>query len=175
MAPVRALLVCRGVRPTGTACHARRVIELSDPARASLVRRGFALEWTTLGWNVAGVIISGHRGGQRPIGGAGGIRPGLAHRNRRLHRRDLGTVGIRAERQRRGLRLIGWAFAALAVYLLIQSTAVLVAGYHPRHSLLGIIWTAVTAAAMFTLAAGQGEDRQRRWATQSSEPGAGSP
>src|ERR1700733_12512317 len=63
--------------------------------------------------------------------------------------------GTGAERQRRGLRLIGWAFAILAVYLLIQSTVVLAAGYHPRHSLLGIIWTAVTAAAMFTLAAGK--------------------
>jgi divalent metal cation (Fe/Co/Zn/Cd) transporter len=30
---------------------------------------------------------------------------------------------------------------------------VLVTGYHPRHSLAGIIWTAITAAAMFALAA----------------------
>ena len=52
-------------------------------------------------------------------------------------------------------RLIGCAFAALAVYLLIQSTVVLAAGYHPRHSVPGIIWTAVTAAAMFALAAGK--------------------
>ena len=53
---------------------------------------------------------------------------------------------------RRGLHLIGYAFAALAVYLLIQSTVVLAAGYHPRHSVPGIIWTAVTAAVMFALA-----------------------
>jgi divalent metal cation (Fe/Co/Zn/Cd) transporter len=63
--------------------------------------------------------------------------------------------GTGADRQRRGLRLIGWAFAALAVYLLVQSTVVLVVGYHPRHSVPGIIWTAVTAAVMFTLAAGK--------------------
>jgi divalent metal cation (Fe/Co/Zn/Cd) transporter len=63
--------------------------------------------------------------------------------------------GTGTERQRRGLRLIGYAFAALAVYLLVQSTAVLATGYHPRHSVLGIAWTAVTAAAMFTLAAGK--------------------
>jgi divalent metal cation (Fe/Co/Zn/Cd) transporter len=63
--------------------------------------------------------------------------------------------GTGADRQRRGLRLIGWAFAALAVYLLVQSTVVLAAGYHPRHSVLGIIWTSVTAAVMFTLAAGK--------------------
>jgi hypothetical protein len=58
-------------------------------------------------------------------------------------------------RQRRGLRLIGYAFAALAVYLLVQSTGVLAAGYHPGHSVPGIIWTSVTGAAMFTLAAGK--------------------
>ena len=43
-----------------------------------------------------------------------------------------------------GLRLIGYAFAALAVYLLAQSTVVLATGYHPHHSVPGIIWTAVT-------------------------------
>ena len=58
-------------------------------------------------------------------------------------------------RQRRALRLIGDAFAALAVYLLVQSTGVLAAGYRPGHSVPGIAWTAVTAAAMFALAAGK--------------------
>ena len=43
----------------------------------------------------------------------------------------------------------------LATYLLIQSTWVIVAGFHPHHSPLGIAWTAVTAAAMFALAAGK--------------------
>ena len=66
---------------------------------------------------------------------------------------DLSGAG--AGRQRRGLRLIGYAFAALAVYLLVQSTVVLASGYHPGHSVSGIIWTAVTAAAMFALAAGK--------------------
>jgi divalent metal cation (Fe/Co/Zn/Cd) transporter len=63
--------------------------------------------------------------------------------------------GSGEERQRRGLRLIGCAFAALAIYLLVQSTVVLAIGYRPGHSVVGIVWTAVTAAAMFTLAAGK--------------------
>jgi divalent metal cation (Fe/Co/Zn/Cd) transporter len=63
--------------------------------------------------------------------------------------------GAGEERQRRGLRLIGYAFAALAVYLLVQSTVVLVTGYHPRPSALGMAWTAVTAAVMFALAWGK--------------------
>ena len=63
--------------------------------------------------------------------------------------------GTGAERQRRGLRLIGYAFAALAVYLLAPSTGVLAAGYQPGHSMPGIIWTTATAGAMFTLAVGK--------------------
>ena len=37
----------------------------------------------------------------------------------------------------------------------MQSTVVLAAGYHPRHSVPGIIWAAATAAVMFALAAGK--------------------
>lgn len=46
--------------------------------------------------------------------------------------------GTGEDRQRRGLRLIGYAFAALAVYLVIQSSVVLATSYHPGHSLPGI-------------------------------------
>ena len=56
---------------------------------------------------------------------------------------ELSGTGQR--RQQQTLRLIGYGFAALAVYLLAQSTVVLATGYHPRHSALGITWTAVTA------------------------------
>lgn len=58
-------------------------------------------------------------------------------------------------RQRRALRLIGAAFALLAVYLAVQSTLVLVTGYHPQPSMGGIVWTAVTAVVMFALAVGK--------------------
>jgi divalent metal cation (Fe/Co/Zn/Cd) transporter len=37
----------------------------------------------------------------------------------------------------------------------VQSSLVLATGDHPRHSLAGIVWTAVTAAVMFTLAVGK--------------------
>jgi len=43
----------------------------------------------------------------------------------------------------------------LALYLGIQSTVVLVIGFRPHHSLLGIVWTAVTAVVMFALAFGK--------------------
>ncbi len=62
---------------------------------------------------------------------------------------------ISEERQRRAMRLIGFAFVGLAVYLGIQSTVVLVIGFHPHHSPLGIVWTGVTALVMFALAFGK--------------------
>jgi divalent metal cation (Fe/Co/Zn/Cd) transporter len=60
-----------------------------------------------------------------------------------------------AERQRRALRLIGPAFALLAVYLLVQSSVVLAVGHRARHSPGGIVWTALTVGVMFALAFGK--------------------
>jgi hypothetical protein len=37
------------------------------------------------------------------------------------------------------LRLIGWAFAALVLYLPMHASVMLAVGYHPRHSVTGII------------------------------------
>ncbi|WP_223281459.1 hypothetical protein [Streptomyces antnestii] len=50
--------------------------------------------------------------------------------------------GTGGARQRRALRLIGVGFVLLGLYLLVQSTLVLVSGFHPHHSALGIAWTA---------------------------------
>lgn len=63
--------------------------------------------------------------------------------------------GTGERRQALALRIIGIAFLVLAVYLAIQSTLVLAVGYHARHSVLGISWTAATAVVMFSLAAGK--------------------
>lgn len=58
-------------------------------------------------------------------------------------------------RRAKALRLIAAAFIALAIYLAVQTTAVLVTGYHPHRSQLGIAWCAATAVAMFALAFGK--------------------
>jgi divalent metal cation (Fe/Co/Zn/Cd) transporter len=128
---------------------------LDDRTRRALVRRGFALEWATLGWNIAGIIVLAAAAvTARSVALAGfGLDSLIEIGASTVVIWELSGTG--ADRQRRGLRLIGYAFAALAVYLLVQSTVVLAAGYHPRHSALGIVWTAVTAAVMFTLAAGK--------------------
>jgi len=119
------------------------------------LRRGFALEYVTLAWNVAGIVVLAFAAvAARSVALAGFGLDSLI---------EIGASvvvvwelsGTGAQRQRRGLRLIGYAFAALAAYLLVQSTVVLVSGYHPRHSPLGIMWTALTAVVMFVLAAGK--------------------
>ena len=118
-----------------------------------LLRRGFALEYVTLAWNVAGIVVL--------------VIAAVAARSVALAGFGLDSLieigasvvviwelsGTGEERQRRGLRLIGYAFAAPAAYLLVQSTVVLATGYHPHHSVPGIVWTAVTAVVMFALAA----------------------
>ena len=124
-------------------------------ARSVLLRRGFALEYVTLAWNVAGIAVLAIAAvAARSVALAGfGLDSLIEIGASTVVIWELSGTG--AERQRRGLRLIGYAFAALAIYLLVQCTVVLAAGYHPRHSVLGIIWTAVTAVVMFALATGK--------------------
>ncbi len=129
--------------------------QLEERGRAALLRCGFALEFATLGWNVVGIaVLAVAAVAARSVALAGfGLDSLIEIGASTVVIWELSGTG--EQRQRRALRLIGYAFAALAVYLLAQSTIVLVAGYHPRHSLAGIVWTALTAAAMFVLAAGK--------------------
>ncbi len=131
------------------------VLTADDARRLVLVRRGFVLEYLTLGWNVAGIVVLAIAAvAARSVALAGfGLDSLIEIGASAVVVWELSGTG--ADRQRRGLRLIGYAFAALALYLLIQSTLALATGYHPRHSPLGIAWTAVTAVAMFALAAGK--------------------
>ena len=128
---------------------------VDDPVRARLLRRGFLLEYVTLGWNVAGIIVVGIAAvAARSVALAGfGLDSLIEIGASAVVVWELSGTG--EDRQRRGLRLIGYAFAGLAVYLLAQSTVALAAGLRPRHSLAGIAWTAVTAVVMFALAAGK--------------------
>jgi divalent metal cation (Fe/Co/Zn/Cd) transporter len=125
------------------------------PDRAGLLRRGQLLEVGTLAWNVVGVVVlavSAIRAQSVALAGFG--------LDSLIEIGASATVlwelaGTDQQRQRRALRLIGGAFLALAGYLTAQSTWSLVAGHHPGHSQLGIVWTAITAALMFALAAGK--------------------
>jgi divalent metal cation (Fe/Co/Zn/Cd) transporter len=130
-------------------------VTAADEGRRVLVRRGFTLEYLTLGWNVAGIVVLGFAAvAARSVALAGfGLDSLIEIGASTVVIWELSGSG--EQRQRTALRLIGAAFALLAVYLAVQSTAVLVTGYRPHHSSLGIAWTAITAAVMFALAAGK--------------------
>jgi divalent metal cation (Fe/Co/Zn/Cd) transporter len=131
------------------------VTVIDDPHRASLLSRGFALEYATLAWNVIGIaVLAVAAVSARSVALAGfGLDSLIEIGASTVVIWELSGSG--EQRQRRALRLIGIGFAALALYLLVQSTIVLASGFHPHHSPLGIVWTAITAAVMFALAAGK--------------------
>jgi divalent metal cation (Fe/Co/Zn/Cd) transporter len=122
---------------------------------SALLARGRFLEFATLGWNVAGVLICAFAAlAARSVAlGGFGLDSLVEIGASTVVLWELGDVS--RGRQRHALRLIGAAFVAVAVYLAVQSTFVLVVGFHPHHSRTGILWTAATAAVMFALAAGK--------------------
>lgn len=126
-----------------------------DVAISHLLRRGRQLEATTLAWNVAGVVVLALAAiVARSVALAGfGLDSVIEIGASTVVLWEL--AGVAHNRQRTALRLIGSSFVALALYLAVQSTVVLVVGFRPHHSPLGIVWTAMTAVAMFALAVGK--------------------
>lgn len=135
-------------------CRLPRGHTTVDKERRPL-RAGYVLEGVTLGWNVVGIVvlaISAIKARSVALGGFG-LDSLIEIGASTVVLWELSGTG--ESRQRKALRSIGTAFVVLAVYLAVQSTYVLVAQYHPRHSSLGIAWTAVTAVVMSGLAAGK--------------------
>ena len=123
---------------------------------AHLRRRGLRLEYVTLGWNVVGsVLVLVAAAAARSVALAGFGLDSLIE--------ILASVVVvwqlqdmaAPDRERRALRVIGVAFLLLAVYIAAQSAYVFASGGHPHRSVLGIVWLALTAVAMFALAAGK--------------------
>jgi divalent metal cation (Fe/Co/Zn/Cd) transporter len=128
-------------------------VELTSAAQ--LLRRGKALEWTTLLWNVVAVVVLARLAFLSSSVSLVGF--GLDS----LIEIGASTVvlwelsGTGEARQRRALQLIGAAFVALAIYLTAQSTVALVTGHRAEPGVGGILWTGVTALVMFALAFGK--------------------
>jgi divalent metal cation (Fe/Co/Zn/Cd) transporter len=131
------------------------VTSTDDAARHTLIRRGFALEYTTLSWNVIGIVVLAFAAiSARSVALAGfGLDSLIEIGASTVVIWELSGTG--EDRQRRALKLTSTGFGLLAVYLLAQSTWVLASGSRPHHSPLGIAWTAVTATVMFALAVGK--------------------
>lgn len=126
-----------------------------DRDEAQLLRRGLRLEAVTLAWNVVGVVVLAVAAiAARSVALAGfGIDSLIEIGASTVVVWELSGSG--EERQRRAMSIIGAAFCCLALYLAVESTLVLVNGDHAHPSVLGVVWTAVTAAVMFSLAAGK--------------------
>lgn len=120
-----------------------------------LERRGIALEAVTLIWNVVGVVVLAVAAASARSVGLIGF--GLDS----LIEIGASTVviwelrGVDDARTDRALRLLGLAFSTLAVYLMIQSVIAVVIAHRPSPSPLGILWTSMTAVAMYSLAFGK--------------------
>ncbi len=122
---------------------------------ARLRRTGIALEAVTLAWNVVGVALLAVLAWRSASVALLGF--GLDS----LVEIGASTVviweltGADERRQATALRLIGGAFVVLAAYLLVQSAVALFSGHRATPILGGIVWTALTAIAMFALAWGK--------------------
>lgn len=128
---------------------------MRSPHEQMLLRRGLALEYATLGWNVAGVAITtiaALAAGSVALAGFG--LDSLI---------EIGAslvviwqlTGASQQREHQAMRLIGSAFVLLVIYLLALTIYTLATGAHPNQSLLGIGWTSATLAVMLALAAGK--------------------
>lgn len=127
-----------------------------EQARSTLLRRGLRLEYLTLGWNVAGVVIlaiaSAASGSVALIGfGIDSLIEIVASSVVIWELR--GEQGSR--RERTALRTIAVAFGLLAIYIAVQATVTFAGDLRPHRSSLGVAWLAVTVVAMWALAYGK--------------------
>jgi divalent metal cation (Fe/Co/Zn/Cd) transporter len=120
----------------------------------TLLRRGLALEYATLSWNIVGtvvVIAAALATSSVALAGFGLDSMVEIGASTVVIWQLKGTGG--ADREFRALRLIGFAFIALAIYVTAQTAYTVLTASHPDHSPLGIGWTAVTCVVMLALAA----------------------
>jgi divalent metal cation (Fe/Co/Zn/Cd) transporter len=125
--------------------------------RTMLMRRGLRLEYATLGWNVLEIgFLAFAAIMARSVALAGFALDSCIEIFASLVVVWQLTGSATPEREHRAVRLIGFAFLGLALYLVGQTAVTLAAGIRPESSPLGIGWLAATVVAMFTLAAAKG-------------------
>jgi divalent metal cation (Fe/Co/Zn/Cd) transporter len=121
----------------------------------ALLKQGLRLEYFTLAWNIVGVAITAIAAIKSHSIAIGGF--GLDS----VIEIGASTVVIweltstKENLRPKALRLIGASFYAIALYILIQVSYLFIQGSHPRTSILGIAWTAVTFVVMLALAQGK--------------------
>jgi divalent metal cation (Fe/Co/Zn/Cd) transporter len=127
-----------------------------------LLRRGLALEFATLAWNVAGaavLVLAAVAAGSVALAGFG-VDSLIEIVASAVVVWQL-KGGSSAGREQRALRIIAIAFVLLAIYIAVQSAVTFSSNSHPGHSTLGIVWLALTAIVMLALAAGKRNTGER--------------
>jgi divalent metal cation (Fe/Co/Zn/Cd) transporter len=116
-----------------------------------LLRRGLLLEYVTLGWNVVGtVVVVWAAIAANSVALAGfGLDSLIEIVASVVVVWQLTNAG--RDREKIALRIIGIAFLALALYVLVQSAVTLVSRSHPNPSPAGIAWLVATMVAMLWL------------------------
>ena len=122
-------------------------------ARAEIVRRGRALQYLTILWNVAecGVaVVAGLVAGSVALVGFGldsalEVTSGVAALWRLRQDADASS---RERAERRALRIIGTCFLLLAGYVVADAALTLVTRRAPDHSTPGIVITALSLIVM---------------------------
>jgi divalent metal cation (Fe/Co/Zn/Cd) transporter len=123
--------------------------------RDDLRRRGLALEYATLAWNVIGVgilTVAAWRSGSIALAGFG--LDSLIEIFASVVVIWQLTDAV-ADRERQALRLIGGAFLLLALYVLLQSAVAWHTGARAAPSVSGMVWLLATIVAMLLLAYGK--------------------
>ncbi len=136
--------------------HLSTKTDLEVPVvQASLLRRGLVLEYITLGWNVVGVVIA-------VIAAYAAHSVALAGFGLDSLIEIFASVvviwqltGVNQHREQLALRLIGIAFIALVIYMVVQLLSTLLTGTHAVASFGGIVWIAATFITMLLLAFGK--------------------
>jgi divalent metal cation (Fe/Co/Zn/Cd) transporter len=122
---------------------------------SSLLKKGLLLEYITLGWNVVGCAIAVWAGIQASSLAIFGFGIDSAIEIFASVVVVWQLKAINKNNERFALKLIGVAFMALSLYLLVRAIQVLVGHVHPEASVIGALWLFVTAIAMFLLAYGK--------------------
>jgi divalent metal cation (Fe/Co/Zn/Cd) transporter len=130
-------------------------MQINSDQSNDLLKRGLLLEYVTLAWNVVGTVVI--------------VVAAIEARSVALAGFGLDSLieifasmivvwqlkGTHERRERTALRCIAGAFFALAVYVLVQSAYLLATGTRPAPSISGLVWLALTVAAMLLLARGK--------------------
>ena len=130
---------------------------LRTPGRTALVRRGLALNWLTIAYNVVEAVVAigaGVTAGSVALLGFGldSVIEVTASGAAQWRLRADFELERRARVERTTHRIIGWSFLALALYVVVDGAKALLSREPPERSVVGLMLLALSAMVMPVLA-----------------------